>query len=212
MPGRTASRYATDRQEANKQRTMPDTQSPPPCRPEHISSARLFAGDSVIAFRLLNEARHRIMSRVFGMPREHSNLMTLFVIAAFVRALQRAAGAPGTQVRKARSSPTAVGDTMIGVAVARETVNSIAGHTARDTPFAAALIALAMTVYGFRAGIKRLLHEIRPSLRHLTGAAHRVRAVMRRWGISPSDSQVSPAANTRAVDEDRAHADAAATG
>ena len=108
-------------------------------------------GDAVLAFRLLNEARHRIMYRVFGMPREHSNLMTLFVIAAFVRALQRAAAAPGTQVRKARSSPTAVGDTMIGAAVARETVNSIAGHPARDTPFAVALIALAMTVYTFRA-------------------------------------------------------------
>jgi hypothetical protein len=191
---------------------MPDRRLRPPRPPEHLGSARLFVGDSVIAFRLLNEARHRIMSLVFGIPREHSNLMALFVIAAFVRALQRAAAAPGTEVRKARSSPTAVGDTIIGAAVARETVDNIAGHPARDTPSAAALIAFAMTVYGFRAGIKRLLHEIRPSLRHLTGAAHRVRAVMRRWGISPSDSQVSPGANTRAVDEDRAHADSAATG
>ena len=191
---------------------MPDTQSPPPRRPEHLSSARLFMGDAVLAFRLLNEARHRIMSRAFGTSMEHSNLMTLFVIAAFVRALQRSAAAPGTQVRKARSSPTAVGDTIIGAAVAKETVDSIAGHPARDTPSAAALIAFAMTVYGFRAGIKRLLQEIRPSLRHLAGGAHRVRVVMRRWGISPSDSQVSPGANTRAVDEDRAHADAAATG
>ena len=91
------------------------------------------------------------MSRVFGMPREHSNVMTLFVIAAFVRALQRAAAAPGTQVRKARSSPTAVGDTIIGAAAARETVNSIAGHPARDTPSAAALIAFALTAYGLRA-------------------------------------------------------------
>jgi hypothetical protein len=113
-----------------------------------------------------------------------------------------------TQVRNARSSPTAVGDTMIGAAVARETVNSIAGHPARDTPFAAALIALAMTVYTFRAGIKRLLHAVRPSLRHLVAAAHRVRAVMRRWGISPSNIQVSPGANARAVGEDRARTEA----
>jgi hypothetical protein len=165
---------------------MPDTQSRPPRRPERLSSAGLFVGDSVIAFRLLNEARHRVMSLVFGIPREHSNLMTLFVIAAFVRALQRAGGAPGTQVRKARSSPSAVGDTMIGTAVARETVNSIAGHPARDTPFAAGLIALAMTVYTFRAGIMRLLHAVRPSVRHLVAAAHRVRAVTRCCGISPS--------------------------
>jgi hypothetical protein len=191
---------------------MPDTHTPPPSRPEHLSSARLFVGDAVVAFRLLNEARHRIMYRAFGTPREHSNLMTLFVIGAFVRASQRAAAAPGTQVRKARSSPTAVGDTMIGAAVARETVNSIAGHPARDTPFAAALIALAMTVYAFRAAIKRLPHAVRPSFRHLAAAEHTVRAVMRRWGISPSNIQASPGANARAVDEDRAHKGAVASG
>ena len=191
---------------------MPDTQSQPPHRPEHLSSARLFVGDGVLVLRLLNEARHRIMYRVFRMPREHSNLMTLFVIAAFVRALQRAAAAPGTQVRKARSSPTAVGDTLIGAAAARETVNSIAGRPARDTPFAAALIAFALTAYGLRAALKRLVHEVRPALRHLAAAEHRVRAVMRRWGISPSDVQVSPVANADAVGEDRAHRDAVASG
>ena len=190
---------------------MPDIQSPPARRPEHLSSARLFVGDTAIASRLVNEARHRIMYRVFGMPREHSNLMTLFVIAAFVRALQRAAATPGTQVRKARSSPTAVGDTMIGAAVAKETVNSIAGHPARDMPFAAALIGFAMTVYAFRAGMKRLLHAVRPSLRRIRAAEHRVRAVMRRWGISPSGIQVSPAPNARAADEDRAHRGAIAS-
>ncbi len=211
MPGGTASytlRTARKRQAA----VMPDTQSPPPRRPEHLSSARLFVGDGVVAFRLLNEARHRIMSRVFGMPTEHSNLMTLFVIAAFVRALQRAAAAPGTQVRKARSSPTAVGDTMIGVSAARETVNSIAGRPARDTPFAAALIASALTAYGLRAALKRLVHEVRPAFRHLAAAEHRVRAVMRRWGISPSDVQVSSGADAHAVGEDRAHRDAVASG
>ena len=189
---------------------MPNTQSPPPRRPEHLSSARLFVGDAVVAFRLLNEARHRIMSRGFGTAREHSNLMTLFVIAAFVRALQRAAAAPGAQVHKARSSPTAVGDTMIGAAVARETVDSIVGHPARDTRFAAALIAFAMTVYALRTATKRLLHAVRPSFRHLVAAEHSVRAAMRRWGISPSDVQAS-GADARAVGEDRAHEGAIAS-
>jgi hypothetical protein len=191
---------------------MPGTQSPPSRRPEHLSGARLFVGDGVVVFRLLNEARHRIMSRVFKMPREHSNVMTLFVIAAFLRALQRAAAAPGTQVRKARSSPTAVGDTIIGVAAARETVNSIAGRPARDTPFAAGLIAFALTAYGLRAAVRRLVHEVRPAFRHLASAEHRVRAVMRRWGISPSDVQVSSGADAHVVGEDRAHRDALASG
>jgi len=191
---------------------MADTQSPPRHRPEHLSSARLFVGDAVIALRLLNETRHRIMSRLFGMPRDHSNLITLFVLGASVRALQRAAAAPGTQVRKARSSPTAAGDTMIGVAAARETVNSIAGHPARDTPLAAELIALAMTVYACRTATKRLLHAVRPTIRRIAAAAHRARAVMRRWGISPSNSQASSTANSHPVGEDRAHSDAVATG
>ena len=189
---------------SNEQRVMPDTQSPPSRRPEHLSSTRLFVGDAVIALGLLNEVRHRIMSRALGMPREYSNVMVLFVIGAFVRALQRAAAAPRTQVRKVRSSPTAVGDTMIGVAAASETVNRVAGHPARDTPFAAELIVLAMTVFSCRAAIKWLRHAVRPWFRRIVVAAHGVRAVMRRWGISPSTIQASPAANAPAVGEDSA--------
>ena len=164
----------------------------------------LFVGDAVLAFRLLNEARHRTMYRVFGMPREHSNLMTLFVLVALARGLLRAAAAPGNQVRKARSSPTAVGDTMIGAAMARETVNSIAGRPARDAPYAAGLIAFAVTVHAVRPTTKRLLHVVRRSVHDAAGAAHRVRAVMRRWGISPSNIPVSLGAKSRAVDEDPA--------
>jgi len=189
---------------SNEQRAMPYTHSPHTRRHERLTGVRLFVGDSVIAFRLLNEARHRIMSRTFGMPREHSNLITLFVLAAFVRGLKRAAAAPGNQVRKARSSPTAAGDTIIAAAMAKETVNSIAGPPARDTPAAAALIALALTVHAFRAPIRRLLHAVRQSLRHVAAAAHKARAVMRRWGISPSSIPALPGANSRAGVEDRA--------
>jgi hypothetical protein len=138
----------------------------------------------MIALGLLNEVRHRIVSRAFGISREHSNLMTLFVLGALVRALQRAAAAPGNQVRRVRSSRTAVGDTLIGAAAARETVNSIAGHPARDASFAAGLIAVAMTVHAFRPAIVRSLHAVRHSFRDLIAVAHRVRTVMRRWGIS----------------------------
>jgi hypothetical protein len=191
---------------------MPSTQSPPTRRHERLSGVRLFAGDSVIAFSLLNEARHRIVSRAFGSSREHSNIMTLFVLAAFARWVKRAAAAPGTQVGKARSSPTAVSDTMIGVAVAKETVNSIAGHPARDTPFAAGLIVLALTVHAFRTPFRRLLHVVRRWLRHVVDAAHRVRAVMRRWGISPSSIPGLPGADSRTVGEDNAHRDTVAIG
>jgi hypothetical protein len=84
-----------------------------------MSSARLFVGDVMIAFQLLNEIRHRVVNRSLGVPTEHSNFVTLFVIAVIGGALRRTAAAPRTQVRNVRSSPTAVGDTMIGVSAAK---------------------------------------------------------------------------------------------
>jgi hypothetical protein len=166
---------------------MPPTQSAPPVRPEHMSSARLFVGDVMIAFQVLNEVRHRIVTGSLGVPREHSNFVTLFVIAAIGGALGRTAAAPRTQVRKVRSSPTAVGDTMIGVSAAREALDSVAGHPSRDMSSAAVLIAFAVVVHSFRPVIERSLRAVRQSLRELIAEAHRVRGVMRRWGISPSN-------------------------
>jgi hypothetical protein len=152
-----------------------------------MSSARLFVGDVVIAFQVLNEVRHRVVTRLLGAPREHSNFVTLFVIAAIAGALRRTAAAPRTQVRKVRSSPTAVGDTIIGVSAAKETVDSIAGHPSRDISSAAGLIAFAVVVHSFRPVVERSLRAVRRSLRELIADAHRVRDVMRRWGISGSN-------------------------
>jgi hypothetical protein len=152
-----------------------------------MSSARLFVGDAMIAFQVLNEIRHRVVTRSVGVPREHSNLVTLFVIAAIGGALRRTAAAPRTQVRNLRSSPTAVGDTMIGVSAAKEILDSVAGHPSRDMSSAAALIAFAVVVHSFRPVVERSLRAVRRSLRELIAEAHRVRDVMRRWGISRSN-------------------------
>ena len=43
-------------------------------------------GDGIIVVGLLNERRHRIMATVFGVSRYDSNVLTLFVIAAFAAA------------------------------------------------------------------------------------------------------------------------------
>ena len=163
---------------------MPYTQYSSSRGREHVSSVRLFVGDAIIAFRLLDEVRHRIMAAVFGTSRNDSNLVMLFVIAAFGAAFRRAAAAPRTQVRKVRSSPTAVGDTMIGAAVARETLDSIAGHRAKKTSFGAGLIVFALVVHSLRPAIERSLHAAWQSFHELAAAAHRARSVMRRWGVS----------------------------
>jgi hypothetical protein len=185
---------------------MPVRQPAPPRR-EHLSRARLLAGDALVAVRLFQEVRHRIMRAVFGVSRADSNLVWVFAIGAFAAALRRGAAAPGAQVRKARSSPTAVGDTMIGAAVASETLDSIAGHPARDTSFAAALIALALAVHSFRPGLERSLRAALEAYRELTAAAHRVREVMRRWGISNLPEPLAQTLRPAAEGDDRAPRD-----
>ena len=154
---------------------MPPAQSTPPSSLKHVSPERLLVGDAIILFRILSEARHRAVARVFGVGKEHSTLVTLIAIGAFARALGRIAAAPRTQVRKVRSSPTAVGDAMIGTAAFRETVDSIAGHPSRDTSSAAALIAFAVLAHSFRPAVADLLHAVRESFRAVVAEGRRLR-------------------------------------
>lgn len=103
------------------------------------------------------------MARVFGVGRQDSTLVTLIVIGAFARALHHIAGAPGRQLRKVRSSPTAVGDAIIGTGAIKETIDSIAGQPSRDTSSAAALIVLAVLAHLFRPAVAGLLRAVRES-------------------------------------------------
>jgi hypothetical protein len=132
---------------------------------------------------LLNELRHRITTAVYGISRADSNLVTLIVIAAFGASIRRAAAAPGTQVRKVRSSPTAVGDTMIGVAAAKETLDSIAGRPSRDVTPAAALITLALVVHLFRPAVKRSVRGMQEAGRDVVAEARKIGDAIGRFGI-----------------------------
>ena len=162
---------------------MPTTQSALPVRVEHVSRRRRLWGDAIIVSSLLNELRQRITAAVFGISRADSNLVALFVIAALGAAGRRAAAAPRTQVRKARSSPTALGDTMIGVAAARETIDSIAGHPSRDMAPAAALITLALVVHSFRPAVKRSVRAMEGAGREVAVQARRIGDAIGRVGI-----------------------------
>lgn len=134
-----------------------------PHGPEHISPERLLVGDLIVLFRLLARA----VGKTFGVSGEDSTLLTLIVIGSAARAVRRASTAPRTQVRKARSSPNFAGDTVIATAAVKETVDTIAGHPSRDTPFAVALIAFAV-----------LAHSFRPAVAGSLGALRNVRAVI----------------------------------
>jgi len=161
---------------------MPPRQSAPPLPFERVSEERRFLGDAIIAIRVLNEARHRTVAAVFGVPRDGSNLVTLIAIGAFARALHRIAAAPRTQARKVRSSPTLVGDTMIGTAALKETLDSVAGHPSRDTSSAAALIVFAVLAHSFRPAVERSLRAVRESFRAIKAEARRIGSAIRRYG------------------------------
>ena len=162
---------------------MTTIQSAPPVRLEHVSRRRRLWGDAIIVSSLLNELRHRIMTAVYGISRADSNLVTLIVIAAFGAAIRRAAAAPRTQVRRVRSSPTAIGDSMIGVAAAKETLDSIAGHPSRDVRPAAALVTLALVVHLFRPAVKRSVRVMEEAGRDVVAEARRIGDAIGRVGI-----------------------------
>jgi hypothetical protein len=164
------------------ERSMPHTQSEPPLPFERVSEPRRFLGDAIIAFRVLNEARHRTVAAVFGAPRDGSNLVTLIAIGAFARALHRIAAAPRTQVRKVRSSPTAVGDTMIATAALKETLDSVAGHPSRDTSSAAGLIVFAVLAHSFRPAVEGTVRAVAESVRGVIAEARRIGSAIRRYG------------------------------
>ena len=163
---------------------MPTTQAAPRLRTQHIGATRRAWGDTIIVLRLLNDRRQRLISGVFGVSRRFdANVVSLLAISAFAAGFRRAFTAPRQHVHKFRSSPTHTGDTMIGSAVTRETIDSIAGHPARDIPFAASLLAFAVVVHTFRPTIARLLRAAREAVRELIAEAHRLVIEIRRLGI-----------------------------
>jgi hypothetical protein len=133
-----------------------------------ISPERLLAGYLIVAFRLLVRA----VGRAFGVGGEDSTLLTLIVLASVARGVRRAFAAPRAQVRKARASPHAVGDTVIATAAFKETVDSIAGHPSKKTSFAVGLIVFAVLAHSVRPAAAAL----RKSVRAVITAGLRLRA------------------------------------
>jgi len=139
---------------------------------KHISPERLLVGDLIILFRLFDRA----VARVFGVSGEGSTLLTLILIGSFARGVRRVFAAPRKQVRKARSSPTFAGDTMIATGAFKETVDSIAGHPSRDTSFAAGLIVFALLTHAFRPAVAGSLGALRTSVRAVITEGLKLRA------------------------------------
>jgi hypothetical protein len=143
---------------------------------QHVSGARLLFTDAEVAARVLNEMRHRAITRVFGVQSREDSftslLITMIAIGAVAEGVQ-GAGAKVREVQSGQSGPS-LADALIGGAVVREAVRRISGATSEDAPRLAALIVFAL-----------LAHAARPvlagSLRGVRAQALRVRSALDRY-------------------------------
>jgi hypothetical protein len=157
---------------------MSATQPTPHGRRQGISPERLLVGYLIVLFRVLVRA----VERVFGVSGDGSTLLTLVVIGSVARGVRRIFATPGTQVRKARSSPNFAGNTTIATATFKETVDSIAGRPSRDMPFAAELIAFAVLAHSLRPAVAGSFGALRKSVRTVITQGLRLRAWFARRG------------------------------
>jgi hypothetical protein len=144
-----------------------------PSGDKSLGAPRLLFGDATLVFLLLNEVRHRIIARLFGVSRKDSNLVSVFAVGTVVAAF--AAGA--TRLRRARVRPS-LPEAAIGAAVLKETAHGIAGDWSRATPFFAGLIVLVALEKSFGPALRGSLRGVRRSFHGVRVSVRRVRAVL----------------------------------
>jgi hypothetical protein len=131
-----------------------------------LSGAKLLLTDAEVACRVLNEFRHRFVERTLGIQTRESSfssvLITMIALGAVAQGIQGA----GAKAREVQSSPS-LGDALIGGAVVKQSIRSIAGVLPEDTAPLSALIVFAL-----------LAHAARPTVE---GTYHRVSAQRRRF-------------------------------
>jgi hypothetical protein len=125
-----------------------------------LGAARLFFGDAVIVFLLLNEVRHRIVAWVFGVAREDSNRVTVIAVGSLADGLQGGAA----RVLGGAALPSVAAAAM-GAAALRETAQGIAGARSRSTPLFGSLIAFAVLGTFFGPALRGSFRGLRRAVR-----------------------------------------------
>jgi hypothetical protein len=144
-------------------------------REEYFGGVRLLMSDARVVYLLLNDARARVITRLFGISGPNSALVTIIALGLAAdtahRKLARVLGGPGAP---------SIGDAALGASAVSESVRWAAGAQSSETPMLAPLLLLAAagpvlgaTVRGIRASSHRAHagfdhrygHLIRPSRR-----------------------------------------------
>jgi hypothetical protein len=130
-------------------------------------------GDSIIAVLLLNEARHRLVAWVFGVPREDSNRMTAVAVGSLAEGV--AGGA--ARVLGGAALPSAAA-AALGAAAVKETVHGVAGDWSRTTPYFGALLVFAVLGTAFGPTLRTSLRGVRGGIHGITAGSRRVLAFL----------------------------------
>ena len=123
-----------------------------------VGGARFLVSDVRVALLLLDEARYRVVNRLFGVDRDHSWEVTLIALAV----LASAAHDKSDQMLKGPGGPTRT-DMAFGVAGLRELLARISGPPSQDTPLLTTLVTIAVVGAVARPMLTRAAHRIRTS-------------------------------------------------
>lgn len=127
---------------------------------EQAGDARLLLTDMGVLLLLLDERRHRIVERLFGVSRDQSWLVTLIALLL----LAEAAHEKSDRMLKGPGGPTRA-DVILSAATVRELLAGIPGPQTRETPLVATLVTIALVGAVVRPGLSWAAHEIRSSSR-----------------------------------------------
>jgi hypothetical protein len=169
---------------------MSTAEEPPPLVPirreGYFGGVELLAADTRVASLFADEARRRLIQRLFGIPRtEKSGAVTLIALLTVAEAIRRQIDAAP------RPSPPKPIGLMFGLGLVKEAAYGIAGPSARESPYFGTLLALALMGAGVRVGVRastrgvrRLSHQAFADFEHRYG--HLIRPNRSRPAASPA--------------------------
>ena len=104
---------------------------------QRLGGAPMLFVDASAALMVLNEARRRMIVRLFGIPRNESFVVTVILLSLLADALD-------DRTTAVRSGGPSTSDTMIAGVAAREVAHRVAGDASRGVPLFVGLVIAAV--------------------------------------------------------------------
>lgn len=167
---------------------VPPTPTPPPAHSHHAADdreaareelfggARLLVADMRVVYLLLNHARAKVITRLFGISGPGSGLVTLLALALAAETARgkvaRVLNAPGTPE---------LGTTALGASALTESARWVAGPGTGEFPLFGPLILFAVVVHVLRPAVRSTVHGARTSVHRAHSVLdHRYGHIIRR--------------------------------